>query len=134
MAALHDAACYRVTAFDASGLEGAATDPACTGAVKAQPPAPAMPAALSLYAAPNPFNPTTTFHFMLPQTGDVSLVIYDVRGARVATLVQGKMPAGTHTVRWTGRIDAGAPAASGIYFARLQAGGEARNTKLLLLK
>jgi hypothetical protein len=134
MAALQGAACYRVTAFDASGLEGAATDPACTGAVKAQPPAPATPVALSLYAAPNPFNPTTTFHFMLPQAGDVSLVIYDVRGARVATLVQGKMPAGTHTVRWTGRIDAGAPAASGVYFARLQAGGEARNTKLLLLK
>jgi hypothetical protein len=131
-------ACYKVTAFDAAPLEGPASDVACAGIVKPQADAPdaavVQPAALALGATPNPFNPSTTLHFALPQASDVSLVIYDVRGARVATLVRGALPAGAHSVRWTGRTESGTVAASGVYFARLQADGHARNAKLLLLK
>ena len=138
MAPVQAAACYRVTAVDGAGIEGPASEPACTGAVKpvaiAASPLPEAPQALALSATPNPFNPATTLHFELPQAALVTLVVYDVRGARVATLVRGALPAGAHSVRWLGRADSGGTAASGVYFARVQAGNAVRNAKLLLLK
>ncbi len=130
-------ACYHVTAMDANAAEGDPSDPACTGVVKArgsQNELPAVPVVLSLAATPNPFNPATALQFALPAAAPVHLVIYDVRGARVTTLVNGTLPAGTHIARWNGRTDSGANAASGVYFAQLQAGAATKHLKLLLLK
>jgi hypothetical protein len=63
---------------------------------------------------PNPFNPTTRFRFMLPERSHLSLVVYDILGRQVATLVSARMEAGYHMATWNA-----SSAASGIYFARL---------------
>lgn len=68
---------------------------------------------------PNPFNPSTTIKFVLPQTGKVTLQVFNEFGQFVRTLVNGEMNEGTHDVHWDGRDQAGAVAASGIYFYKL---------------
>ncbi|HTY58741.1 MAG TPA: T9SS type A sorting domain-containing protein [Bacteroidota bacterium] len=78
---------------------------------------------------PNPFNPATTITFNLPSRGAVSLAVYDVLGRRVATLVDGNLPAGAHTAVWDGRS-----CATGVYFYRLRAEGFAQTKKMLLLR
>ena len=83
---------------------------------------------------PNPFNARTAIRYSLHAGGDVELVLFDVTGRRVATLVDGQQPAGTHAVYWDGRTDSGVEAASGVYFYRLQAGDRQRSRKLLLLR
>ena len=78
---------------------------------------------------PNPFNPTTTINFQIPQDANVSLTVYDVLGAKVATLVDGQMQAGAH------RVDFNASnLATGAYFYRLEAGDFVSVKKMLLLK
>ncbi len=83
---------------------------------------------------PNPFNPTTTLRFSLPQAGEAELSIYNLLGQRVATLVKGPQEAGPHALQWDGRDDAGRELASGVYFYRLQAGTQVETRKLLLLR
>jgi hypothetical protein len=89
---------------------------------------------------PNPFNPSTQIPFTVGgATGargtHVELRVYNVAGARVATLVDEKRVPGTYVARWTGRDDAGTPVASGIYFARLSVNGATPIVrKLVLLK
>lgn len=90
--------------------------------------------AFSISAFPNPFNPQTTFRYVVPSKGHVRVVIYDVRGERVATLVDRKHDAGTFTTTWRGTNDAGQTVRSGVYFARLTAGNESRSYKVVLLK
>ncbi len=83
-----------------------------------------------LYAAyPNPFNPTTTISFALPERAFVSLKIYDALGREAAVLVDEELPAGRYSRRWDGR-----GLTSGIYFCRLQAGAFVQTRKLLLLR
>ncbi|MBN2564611.1 MAG: nuclear transport factor 2 family protein [Candidatus Eisenbacteria bacterium] len=84
---------------------------------------------------PNPFNPTTTIAFEVPDGGArVSLEVYDVSGRLVRTLVDGHEPAGTRTVTWDGRDDEGQPVASGIYFSRMTAPEFSETTKMILMK
>jgi len=78
---------------------------------------------------PNPFNPSTTIAFALPKPSEVSLKIFDASGREVATLVEGKLPAGRHEVV----LDA-SPFSSGVYFYRLQAGEFSRTMRLMLVK
>jgi hypothetical protein len=83
---------------------------------------------------PNPFNPSTTFRFTLPQSAEVSLTVLNLIGERVATLLSGQMEPGAHTIRWNA---SGIP--SGMYFYRIEARPETGQTlvqtrKLLLLK
>jgi hypothetical protein len=81
---------------------------------------------------PNPFNPATTVRFSLAGPGPASLRIYDVQGRVVRTLVDEPMVAGEHTVRWDGRTDSGAQAASGVYFMRLQTADFTDHRKLVM--
>jgi len=83
---------------------------------------------------PNPFNPTTTIRVQLPEAGHASLIVYDVAGRRVATLIDGYMPRGIAEVRWNGVSDNGQRVSSGIYFYRLQNGGNVLTKKMTLLK
>jgi flagellar hook assembly protein FlgD len=85
---------------------------------------------------PNPFNPVTTIEYWVPggSRTAVSLVVYDVRGARVRTLVNGEKAAGRYAVVWDGHNDAGAPVASGVYFYRMAAAGFTDTRKMLLVK
>jgi hypothetical protein len=83
---------------------------------------------------PNPFNPITTITYSVDAAAPVRLTIHDARGRLVRTLVDATVPAGTRSVEWDGRDQRGTPAASGLYFYRLEAGGEVRARKMVLLK
>ena len=95
-----------------------------------------VPTVYSLDAnAPNPFNPSTRIAFGVPAPGgDVTLAVYNAAGRSVRTLVDGFVPAGRHTTVWDGLDRSGRPVSSGVYFARLQAGGFRGERKILLLK
>lgn len=80
-------------------------------------------------AYPNPFNPTTTIEFSLPQPSLVTLRIYNTLGEEVATLVSEKLPAGSHQRVWEAK-----GLASGVYLYRLQASEFVQVKKLTLLQ
>ncbi len=96
----------------------------------------APPAAVTALVAiqPNPFNPQTTIVYDLAVAGPVSLEVFDLRGSRVRTLVAETRPAGRQSAVWNGRDDRGQAAASGVYMARLTAGGARQMKKMVLLK
>jgi carboxypeptidase T len=83
---------------------------------------------------PNPFNPRTTIAFDLPEATAVRLRIFDVRGALVRALVEAELPRGSHQAVWDGRDASGRGVASGNYFARLEARGEAETVRLSLVR
>ncbi|MEW6411002.1 MAG: fibronectin type III domain-containing protein [Candidatus Zixiibacteriota bacterium] len=83
---------------------------------------------------PNPFNPTTEINFTLPVSCEVSLIVYNAVGQRVATLVDGRLSAGYHSVRWDGQGDNGRSTATGVYFYRLLAEEFSESKKMVLLK
>ena len=83
---------------------------------------------------PNPFNPTTTIRYGVPDAGPVQLVVYDLTGRRIVTLVNTRQASGTYTVTWDGRITTGVPAGSGVYFYRLTQGSQATTGKMVLIR
>ena len=83
-----------------------------------------IPVAYALeYAYPNPFNPSTTIRFSLPFASNVKLVVYNVLGQQIATLVEGSMVAGQHEVQWNALSGLNRSVSSGVYFYRLDASG-----------
>jgi hypothetical protein len=78
-------------------------------------------------AWPNPFRVGTRIAYSLPQEGRVDLGVFDVRGRRVATLVTGNRPAGSHEATWTP-----SEAQPGVYFVRLATPRDARSAKVVL--
>ena len=95
---------------------------------------PRLAEALLHNGAPNPFSETTALSFEIPVAGRVSVSIYDVRGALVTTIADGSYPAGSSVAAWNGRFAGGAPAPSGVYFARMEYGNRSIDRKLLLLR
>ncbi|HVO74612.1 MAG TPA: T9SS type A sorting domain-containing protein, partial [Ignavibacteriaceae bacterium] len=83
----------------------------------------------SLDAYPNPFNPTTTIVFSLPQPGNVVIKVYDILGREVRTLVNEFKTEGQYKVEFNA-----SSLASGIYFYRLQAGSYAQTKKIIVAK
>ncbi len=83
---------------------------------------------------PNPFNPGTNISFDLSKQGQIKLVIYNIRGEKVRTLVNSKQEAGTYHLTWNGTDDNGSPVASGMYFCRLETEDQHFNRKMLLIK
>jgi hypothetical protein len=83
---------------------------------------------------PNPFNPQTTIGYDLPSSAYVRLMIFDVSGHLVRTLVDEQQTPGSRNVVWTGRDDAGNAVSSGVYFYVLDAGKNRLTRKLVLLK
>jgi len=84
----------------------------------------AVPVTFGLSANyPNPFNPTTTIAYGLPEPATVSLKIYSMLGQEVASLVSAFQPAGDFHVVWDGRTSGGSPVVSGMYIYRLSATG-----------
>ena len=87
-----------------------------------------LPAAMRLHAPmPNPGSGPRVLRYALPSGGNVDLSVFDVRGRKVARVVEGTMPAGTHQTTW----DPGA-LVSGVYFAVLRAGGQREVQKLVV--
>ena len=83
---------------------------------------------------PNPFNPTTSISYALPQTGPVSLRIFDVVGREIRTLVNGVESAGYKIEEWDGRNSSGRQVASGIYIYRLESGSFVKSRKMMLIR
>ena len=93
------------------------------------------PAVFALHTnVPNPFNPATIIPFEMGAAGRVDIVIFDIAGRRVRTLVSEYHEAGPGTARWDGRDDHGKPVASGVYFCRMNAGTFSASRKIVLLK
>lgn len=111
-------------------------DPGLTGSGQAD-----RPIAVSLTTFPNPLYMSSgpaTVRYDVDRTGEVKLVLYNVLGRKVRTLVDGTHSRGTFTTTWDGRDDGGRRVASGVYFCRMTTGGPAGGSevtrKLLLLK
>jgi len=83
---------------------------------------------------PNPFNPTTTISFSIPQDSHVELSVYNIRGQLVKRLVNEPLEAGEHQVVWDGRNEQDRTVGSGVYFYRVSAGNRSRVCKMMLLK
>ncbi len=83
---------------------------------------------------PNPFNPSVTLRYTLPAAGHLTMKVFDARGALVRTLLDGPVDEADGTVTWDGRNDAGAQAASGLYFVETRAGGQVDVRKVTMLK
>lgn len=78
---------------------------------------------------PNPFNPTTTIGYQLPERNLVTLKVYDILGREVATLVNEEKPVGSYEVQFIGN-----ELTSGIYFYQLKAGDYTETKKMLMIK
>lgn len=87
-----------------------------------------------LQNVPNPFNPTTTIKFYIPNTSKVIIQIYNLLGEKIKTLIDREMNAGYHIIYWNGRDGFGTSAASGVYLYRLVAGNFVQTKKMVLLK
>jgi hypothetical protein len=86
---------------------------------------------------PNPFNPSTIISFTIPEglsNSLVKLVIYDINGRVIKTLVNEQMSAGNYLARWDGTDDSGLHVASGVYIYNLRAGDKQFSGKMILLK
>jgi|GEM_PF-6520324 len=82
---------------------------------------------------PNPFNPTTTINFSIPQDSHVELCVYNIRGQRVKKLADDEFPAGNHNIEWSGKDEHGRQVASGVYLYRLMVNGKKVGIKKMLL-
>ncbi|MCK4311663.1 MAG: right-handed parallel beta-helix repeat-containing protein, partial [Candidatus Cloacimonetes bacterium] len=83
---------------------------------------------------PNPFNPITTIEFGLKKEGKVRIVMYNIRGQKVKTLVNDIMPEGYHQVIWNGKNENNRPVSSGVYFYMMEAENYTKVRKAILLK
>ena len=89
-----------------------------------------IPERFSLYQNyPNPFNPSTKINYDIPKASYVKLIVYDVLGKKIATLVNEKLSSGSYEVDWNG---SGYP--SGVYFYKLTTGDYVETKKMILLK
>lgn len=89
---------------------------------------------IEMVAFPNPSNPCTQLQFAVPKAGSGRLEIYDIRGRLVVRLLDGEIAAGAHTANWSGLDNYGRQVASGVYFARLDAGGLRASRSIVLLR
>ena len=83
---------------------------------------------------PNPFNPRTVIHYDVPETAQVRLVIYDILGRNIRTLVNGVQEPGYKTVTWNGADDGGRPVSAGMYIVTMASGSHRFVRKMVFLK
>jgi len=83
---------------------------------------------------PNPFNPTTTLRFDLPEVSDITLIIYNMLGQKVRTFDYQNTSAGYHSVTWDATNDLGQQVGAGVYLYQLQTKNFVKTRKMVLLK
>ena len=83
---------------------------------------------------PNTFNRATTITFEISRTTSINLIIYNLLGQKIRTLIDQKIVAGVHQIEWDGRNDAGKTVASGIYLYRLSTKGLQQTRKMILMR
>ncbi len=94
-----------------------------------------VPSSLSILCNyPNPFNPSTTIEFTLPQIEFAELVIYNIMGQKVRTLLTDTLTAGNHAVLWNGKNEIGQTVSSGVYVSHLKTGLNTTSHRMLLMK
>jgi len=86
------------------------------------------------FAYPNPFNPTTTIRYDLPENSHVNIMIYDIMGRVVRTLVNNRQSAGFKSVIWDATNELGQPVSAGMYLYKVQVGEFVQIRKMVLLK
>ncbi len=124
---------YRVSGVDVHGNEGEHSDVATVflGVEDGV----GIPKEFALHRNyPNPFNPTTTIRYDLPEQALVSIVIYDMLGRRINTLVNRVEPAGYKAVTWNGTNAFGQPVGTGVYLYQITAGNFTQTYKMVLMK
>ena len=95
----------------------------------------AVPFQFELFPAyPNPFNPTTTLKYDLPEDAIVNLKVMDILGNTVKALRKGVVPAGFYTVLWNGNSDDGSPVSPGEYLCSLKVGANYHTMKMVVLR
>ena len=98
-------------------------------------PADNFPREFVLYSNyPNPFNPTTTLRYDLPEDSHVSIMIFDLMGREIRTLINKQQSAGIKSIMWDGTNDLGQPLSAGMYLYRISAGDFHSVKKMVLLK
>ena len=94
-----------------------------------------IPEHLSLYGNyPNPFNPSTTIRYGLPEPRKVRMTVVNIKGQEIAELINDWRDMGRHEVIWNGKDQLGRSAASGIYFTILSDGETVRSHKVMFIK
>ena len=97
-----------------------------------------LPKAFSLKQnAPNPFNPSTTIGYSVPDNlsdNRLSIMVYNIRGQSVATLIDKEHVPGSYSVHWNGRDNMGRDVPSGVYFYRLRSGSQTITRKMVLIR
>jgi flagellar hook assembly protein FlgD len=83
---------------------------------------------------PNPFNPRTTIKFSTARGGRVTIMVYDVSGRVVRTLVDGTQKPGIHSVVWDGSDDRGRRVGAGVYWTQMKTGEYLSTKKVVVLK
>ena len=83
---------------------------------------------------PNPFNPSTTIRFALPGAAHTQVMIFDLAGRKVKTLVDDLLPAQSHEAVWMGKDDAGRTVSAGVYFYRVTSGDHRSVGRMALIK
>ena len=83
---------------------------------------------------PNPFNPTTQVNYDLPERGSVQIMIYDLMGRKVKTLINNEQNAGFKNIQWNATNNSGQPVSAGMYIYTIQAGEFRQTRKMVLLK
>jgi hypothetical protein len=82
---------------------------------------------------PNPFNPSTTIRFSVPRAEHVKLVIYDMLGRQIRTLMDDEVAPGLHSMQWDGRDASGAFVRSGIYFSTVKTASGFMETRKMVV-
>ena len=83
---------------------------------------------------PNPFNPSTRFTISIPDRSNVSTSVFDLKGRRIATLLNSELDTGVYDLTWQGKNDIGSPVSAGIYILRVDAGKYHHNQKMIYIK
>ncbi|MFC1550851.1 lamin tail domain-containing protein, partial [Candidatus Neomarinimicrobiota bacterium] len=83
---------------------------------------------------PNPFNPTTTIQYNLPETNFVSIIVYDMLGRQIKTLVNKQVSAGYHSVKWGATDDQGRKVSTGMYIYSIKVGSFVQTRKMVIMK
>tara|TARA_B100000035_G_scaffold285421_1_gene268967 strand:- start:225 stop:833 length:609 start_codon:yes stop_codon:yes gene_type:complete len=83
---------------------------------------------------PNPFNPITTIPFDIVSNDQITLMIYNIRGEMVRTLVNSNLNPGSYEVRWNGKSDSGINMSAGMYFIELKGTNFRETNKMIYLK
>ena len=123
----HDVNQLNHSVFDNVQINGVLAKPTLAGAL--------LPEEYSISQNhPNPFNPETTIAYALPEDADVSLIVYNVLGQPIRTLVSHRKAAGQYRAVWDSWDDFGRQVASGIYLYRILAGEFIETRKMLILK